>query len=553
MAKRWWKHAILPLAAVALFSIPAPAQEENPQTASGVIRGVVLESGTQQPISGAAVSVAATGAAPLESSAKTTTDAAGAFAISMKMPGRYRVEASKPGYQPPSGPSAAAEVELEERYPDAEVKLLLGHFGALTGSVVDGAGRPLPDLRLQAVHENARAMRFLPFGTEAKTDAEGRFVIASLAPGDYAVEIGPQAAAPDRLLTAFTEADAEKVDQDYERTYWPGGHGAESALPVSAPAGATVDIGTLRIQKIPYYRVHVRIPVAPCDETDSMSVYETVGDPGGGSLNRILLGQAPCGKDILVTGHPSGSFRLFLRIGGENGSSASVPFVIADQNITVTAPLLPDLTVDGAFVIAEGARPPDFTKLSVILRPTDGVIDVLQSQPADSDGKFQIPYVRPVAQTVAVLGLSADHYVKEIRYNGSALSGPTVPLDQGASAPGLAIVLDDKPAAISGHVVAPDGRAVRATVIAVSWPWDGTSPGPSGMAQGDDSGSFLMTGLSPGEYRLIAIPSLSRDLPSVSEAAFERIMEGGAKVELSVGALVNVTLELTALPAPQQP
>jgi hypothetical protein len=550
--KHWWKYAILPLAAITLFSVRVRAQEDASQPASGVIRGVVLESGTQQPISGAAVSVAAASAASLESSAKTTTDAAGAFAISMKMPGRYRVEASKPGYQPPSGPSAAAEVELEERYPDAEVKLLLGHFGALTGSVVDGAGKPLPDLRLQAVHENASAMRFLPFGPEVKTDAEGRFVVSSLAPGNYAIEILPQAPAPDRLLTAFTEADAEKVDQDYERTYWPGGHGAESALPVSAPAGATVDIGTLRIQKIPYYRVHVRIPVAPCDESDSMSVYETSGGPAGGSLNRVLLGQAPCGKDILVTGHPSGSFRLFLRVAGENGSSASVPFVIGDQNITITAPLLPDVTVDGAFVIAEGAQPPDFTKLSVMLLPTDGVMDVLPSQPADSDGKFQIPYVRPVAQTVTVLGLSAGHYVKEVRYNGSALSGSTVPLEQGAIAPALTIVLDDKPAAISGYVVAPEGRAVRPTVIAVTWPWDGTTPGPSGMAQGDASGSFLMTGLTPGEYRVIAIPSLSRDLPAVSEAAFERIMEGGAKVELSVGALVNVTLDLTPLPAPAQ-
>jgi len=532
------------------------AQEDGVQPMRLEIHGVVLESGTDQPIPGAEVSVFAqpSGAAP-ESLAKAATDSAGAFDILMSRPGRYRVEARKSGYEAPgSGPSAVQEVELEERYPLAEVKLCLGHFGALTGKVVDGDGKPIPDLRLDVVRERDRGPRFPPAGPEAKTDADGRFTASGLAPGNYAAEVFPQTGARERILTTFTEADAEKVDLDYERAYWPGGHGAEGALPVAVAGGATVDIGTLRAHKIPYYRVHVRIPVAQCDAGDSMSVFERVRDSiGSGSIQP--LGQAPCDQDILVTGYLPGTYRLVLRVPGEHGSSASVPFVIADGNITVAALLLADVTVDGAVVSAEGAGAPDFTKLSVMLSPADwagGDIiggDIIQPWPVASDGKFQIPYVRPVGQSVSVRGLDATHYVKEIRYNGRALSGSTVPLE-GATAPSLTIVLDDKPAAIAGRVENVSG----AMVIAVKWPVDWSVPGGGGgKAQADANGSFLITGLSPGEYRVIALPALP-DLMGVSQAAIERIFAGAESLDLTSGETLNVTLEPTVLPAqPLQP
>jgi hypothetical protein len=85
----------------------------------------------------------------------------------------------------------------------------------------------------------------------------------------------------------------------------------------------------------------------------------------------------------------------------------------------------------------------------------------------------------------------------------------------------------------------------------VKWPWDFTAPGTVGRSQADAGGSFLITGLSPGEYRVIALLSLPQDLMGVSQAAIEQIMAGGEKLELSPGAFLNVTLEPTVLPAQQ--
>jgi len=66
-------------------------------------------------------------------------------------------------------------------------------------------------------------------------------------------------------------------------------------------------------------------------------------------------------------------------------------------------------------------------------------------------------------------------------------------------------------------------------------------------AQGDEAGKFQLTGLAPGEYRVIALRTLRRDMNS-GTAALERALAAGQKVEVGQNGLQNVTLEVTELP-----
>src|ERR1035438_6488055 len=109
-----------------------------------------------------------------------------------------------------------------------------------------------------------------------------------LAPGEYAVEIQAQAAQEKRVLTQLPGNDATATDRDYEHTYWPGGHGADAALPVTVPSGATVHIGKLRVRKVPYYRVHVRILVAGCEAGEKLHVGESIQNGLGGATMHPL-------------------------------------------------------------------------------------------------------------------------------------------------------------------------------------------------------------------------------------------------------------------------
>lgn len=519
------------------------------------IRGVVLEPGSNVAVPDAEVMLFVQEPGPIklnggwktEPTSKSKTDFAGSFSFSLDKPGAYRVEAKKEGYSAPgtSGASNFVELKLTEAKPVAEARLYLVHPGEITGRVVNEETRePIPNLRLRVVAATVQGgFRF--DGPSATTDADGHFAATSLEPGEYAVEILPQTAPEKRVLTQFTEKDAQTVERDYENTYWPGGHGMDMAISLTLTSGARVDVGVLPVRKVPYYRVHVRIPTSNCEAGDNMYVTESFRSTRGGNVLHGLTA-APCGKDLLVTGFSPGYYRLILRITGrtrENGGTAAVPFSILDKNIEIMAPITPGVAVDGVFLAAEGAKLPDLTKAMIGLRSQDSAGGAESVSPAP-DGRFRFEGVRVADQMVLLSGLGTGNYVKEIRYNGIKVGADIVTLESGDLARTLTIVIDDKPGVITGTVMSGDKPVSQPYVIARKWPPNFSSPTGMAGARGDDAGRFRIAGLAPGEYRVLALRSLD---PSTSNAALERAWSAGKKIEVGPSGLQNVTLEVTDL------
>jgi 5-hydroxyisourate hydrolase-like protein (transthyretin family) len=540
------------VAAALLFTLAAAAQTGAPPPSRVEIRGVVVEPGTNAPVADAEISlfVQAGGAVRInggwkpDESRKARTDYRGAFAMRLDTPGEYRVEPRKTGYL--AGTPDGADVKLTGEKPSAEVRLFLVRPGRLTGTIVDDdTGKPAANLRLHAVQP--RRSGWLPpvEGSEVKTDAEGKFVMANLPPGDYAVEIGLQTDDQQRILTKFTEEDVKAVVPDYEHTFWPGGHGQDSVLPVTLTSGASVNLGVLGVRKVPYYRVHVRATGADCSGGDPVSVSELLQI----SESRLhhLLGRTECGGDLLVTGFAPGSYRLLLNTGRrETWRTASVPFSIADKNLELVASFRSDVTVSGAFTAADGGKLPDLGKVRIGLRGVDTNGSLGDPAVPDSDGRFRLEHVRLVSGMVLVMGLGPPHYVKEVRYNGLLLEGGIVPLDQGALTHSLTVVVDDKSGSIVGTVMSGDQPAGGALVVAVKWPpnFERMLSG-LGHAKADGSGKFQVSGLPPGEYRVIAVKNLPP--PEIGNRTFERALAEGTKVEIGPNGIQSVTLKVTEL------
>jgi hypothetical protein len=532
----------------------ASQQNAGAPTAQPEIRGVVLEPGSNVAVPDAEVSLFVQEPGPIqinggwkaEPSSKSKTDSTGSFNFSLDKPGAYRVEAKKEGYSAPgtSGASNYLELKLTEAKPVAEARLYLVHPGQITGRVVDEETRePIPNVRLRALRSSAQG-RFFPYNPPVTTDADGHFAATSLEPGEYAVEILQQTAAEKRVLTKFTEKDTQTVERDYENTYWPGGHGKDMAIPLTLTSGATVDVGVLRVRKIPYYRVHVRGLVPNCDDGDTLHVTESV--PIGGGVSIGGLASAPCGKELLVTGFAPGTYHLIISISGRTGESgrAILPFSILDKNIELAAPLTPGVDVDGVFLAAEGAKLPDLTKAKIQLRAVDLVGSNEPVSPAP-DGKFRIERVQLDDQMVLITGLGSGNYVKEIRYNGIKVAADIVTLESGDATRTLTVVIDDKPGVIAGAVMSGNKPVSRPFVIARRWPPSiGSSRFGMANARGDDAGRFRIAGLAPGEYRVIALRSL--DQPP-SETEMEAALSAAKKIEVGPSGLQNVTLEVTDL------
>jgi hypothetical protein len=205
--------------------------------------------------------------------------------------------------------------------------------------------------------------------------------------------------------------------------------------------------------------------------------------------------------------------------------------------------------VDGVFLAEDGTKLPDLANTRISLRATDQFsASIGAGMPVlpTPDGKFRIEGVRPVEQTVSIFGLGAGNYVKGIHYNGAAVSGDIVALQGGAMTHKLTIVIDDKPGAITGTVMSGDKPVSRPILIARKWP-PPSVPGPSGMAvaRGDEAGQFRMGGLVPGDYHVIALRSV--DPGTTNEAALERALAAAKKIEVGLGNVLNVTLEVTEL------
>jgi hypothetical protein len=516
------------------------------------VRGVVVEPGTNQPVVDAEVSlfeqqggaVRLNGGWKREASQTVRTDYRGAFTLSIEKVGQYRMEAAKSGYLTREGGAPNfAEVTLTVEKPAAEVRLFLARPGRLTGAVIDDEKRPIANLELSAVQPMNGFL--VSAGAAVKSDANGAFALTNLAPGEYLVKVGPQAPEDRRVIKRFTQADFETVSKDYERTYWPGGHGRESALPVTVSSGGAVNVGALMVRKAPYYRVRVRVPSANCGDEETLQIGEAVIE--GEMSTHHTLGQAPCGKNVLITGFAPGDYRLVLSVDGrtrETRGTASVGFSIVDKNLEIDAPLKLGVTVEGSFVAAEGAKAPDFTKVKVALSQMDHVGFADEDGPAQPDekGMFRFYYVRLVDQGLFVSGVGPGSYVKEIRYNGVALTGDIVALDSGADRHSLTIVTDSNPASIFGAVVSGDQPVSKAAVIARKWPIrkDQLASGLK-SARSDEAGTFQIGGLAPGEYRVIAIRSLT---PGTPNASLERALAAGAKVEVGENGVQHVRLEV---------
>jgi hypothetical protein len=263
------------------------------------------------------------------------------------------------------------------------------------------------------------------------------------------------------------------------------------------------------------------------------------------------LSSAPCGKDLFVTGFSPGSYRLLLSIEGrtaENQGTASIPFSIVDQNIEVIAPLTKGVAIDGILLAEDGTKLPDLAKTRIALHAMDhNAFSMDEGAPASPtpNGKFRLEGVRLVEQMVHILGLGPGNYVKEMRYNGAAVSGDIVTLQSGAMAHKLTIVIDDKPGSITGAVMSGDKPVSRPFVLARKWPpQDTMSPSGMAVARGDDAGQFRIAGLVPGEYHLIALRSVDQ---ATNQSALERALAAAKKTEVGPNNVLNVTLEVTDL------
>ena len=528
----WRGLAISVLAAAALFA-----------QGSYEITGVVLDSVTGQGIAGVTVFLQST---VFETAASpgvyqdAVTDGAGKFRFSIAREGLYQLNVPRAqGYQ---GGNAFARISAGGAA--TQVRLILERTTEAKGIVIDAETRePVVGLGVFLVPLQYRAGRLTASfaGFRINTDAEGRFRELALNGGRYAAHIVPRLwTTSSRHMTAFTEDELQKVDEDYEETYWPGGGGLNATLPQPVAPGVPTDFGTLRARKTTYYRARVRVAPGSCKVSDTFSMALLRVSDG----NRDSSSGLACGREVLLRGLAGGtSYSLSVTSAAQSGDQlryATVSFTVTNANLDLTVTPAPGVDLEGRIVLAEGARswPP---KMRVALQSGRdfSLLSLPRSGAVDAEGRFRFVNVPPGEHMVTVTDLGSAHVLQGVRLAGTrvAVDAP-FRIDWQGKGP-LEIVVDDQPGVITGTVTDGSLTASQPTVFVFPWPLSSSRA----VVVGDAQGKFESPHLRAGEYRVLAIPAGSGE--RIEEpGVLDRLLSRAEKLTLMRGGSINVALAL---------
>jgi hypothetical protein len=552
---------------------PARAQNAvDPLTAS--IQGRVVSADTGAPIRRAEVRAMN----ERNMSRLVTTDGDGRFDLRDLPAGEYRLTASKTGYVSLSygqrRPFEAAEAIKLAQGQKAAANLLLPRAGAIGGRVVDEAGEPLAQTRVQALRSRMveGRRRLQPAGPIDLTDDTGAFRLYGLAPGEYYVSATPRE--PAEPIDAG--GSAGRAFKSTMTTYYPGTGSLEEAVRVavgvSGESRADIQLGSTRAATV------------------SGIVLSADGRPAGDAQISLQSEIVSMGVSAIITGppptavsthsEPDGTFTLpgvppgpyVLQVSVEPDFSSVVP----DQNVGITTPvdlqrLLPagehasmpivvggadiaGLTIttsgggalEGAFVRDSAATQPLPRGLSVqVSSTTHGAVSRMQNAEA---GTFRLLGLRGPVH-LAVSGLPEGWAVKAITIDGGIdVTDQPIEAKNGQTL-NARIVLTDRITEISGTVApasaADTGRRDHSVVVFAVDPEKWRYPSRYlRSVRADEQGAFTISAL-PGDERYLAVAVTYLEEGEGSDPEFlERMRERATAFTLEEGGRRTVDLRV---------
>src|SRR5262245_31709523 len=336
-----------------LVVLMAAVIQQDPQSLTGTIEGVVNRAGTNFPISGARiqVSVATRNFSTPMPFSETTTDGAGRFVFREVPPGPYSIEISGDGYvfgMPPGlNPTFTTRVVVG---PGQRVQLPMSGVQAATirGRVVDAEGHGLPDMPVDILQsgKNAQGQLILRgiLGPGIRTDERGEYEKTMLAPGQYLVR------------TTVDRPDAPKTRVYYPEAIDPAAAGSVelregSEVTADIRVGPAIDVDTYRISgkvlSLPEGSSPAVSILRPSPDLSSNRLYALEGNP-----RTFTESQGGTGK-FEFRGVRSGTYELYATVEIQ-GKEYLAKTVVEVRNVDledIELVLNPGLNIKGRLVI----------------------------------------------------------------------------------------------------------------------------------------------------------------------------------------------------------
>jgi hypothetical protein len=577
---RW--SAVLCLAA--MVSLNAQVRDISAPSGVGVtgrIQGRVVTSGTDpRPVRRAIVTVTGDG---IKDGRSAITDDQGAFVFDALPPGRLLLTATKAAHLPaaygsalPGRPPVAIQLRAGEQR--AGVTLVMYRAAAITGSVRMESGDPAPGVdvvafRLPPPGQNSH---LIPTSSSL-TDDRGIYRIFDLAPGDYVVVGGVK-----RVGTASGDAEmwsARQIDEmlrgleqkdttatptpaepegrfAYAPVYFPNSESPDGAVPFRLQPGderGGVDF-VVRLTRMS------TIEGVLTGDTSLVSAAQFFFNATGVRLQPLLgvtptmsTRITPAGRVFTFAGVPPGNYSVTAHVPGSGARTAHfgrVDVVVNGQDVRgLGMSLQPAFSMTGQVVFAgsTGAKPASLPTASIGLTAANGVGQagagttrmgnpLVPPAVIEADGAFRISGLLPEVYTInARVTTTTGWWLRSAVIDGRDVLDN--PFEVTGDVTGAVLTFSDQRTQLSGRITTDSGAPGDSLFMAV-FPQDRSLWRPQSRritsARADTDGRWVIQGLPPGDYFLVALTDLAPD--ELWDPAFlEPLLAASVRVSLADG------------------
>jgi len=486
----------------------------------------------------------------------TTTDATGQFRIEGVPPGMYSLTITRAGFVAVKGKAEEATITVVAGEDVTGLVYKMEATGVIVGKITEADGDPLQGVTVwvKRVAKSGEPSLDTNGPTEGDAGEEttndlGEYRIANLKAGQYIVQAQAHGMGP---VPDPAEKGKQKDRAIYALTYYPGTLEMRQASPVQVTPGGTA-IANFGVVTSGAYRVSGTVLVEGNPRNMQMFLVsgtgqteaQGLGEGGKFEFQNILpgtyvaqivdMGSAGEGKvptaqtrmiaspivvsDADVTG---------LQLQAEAGGSVNGKVRMGDEEKLDWTKLEVTLVR-----VVEGRELPQMMEIGAL----GGTVGLME------DGSFEFKDVAGATYQVAIVAQSdtfRDYYVKSVTQDGREVT------DTGFRVSGettLDVVMSAKGASIEGTVINSQGQVVAGTTV-VSMPGSGKLGRPDSyqLEKTDASGHFVMRGMNPGTYVVVALDGLQEDVRKAE--FFQKYGEKGVTVDLDEGDRKSITVGL---------
>jgi protocatechuate 3,4-dioxygenase beta subunit len=427
------------------------------------------------------------------------TDEDGRFTFNGIPESKYRLSASKRGFLTQAyeeHDNFSTAIAVGPRLVSENLLFRLTPGAILSGAVMDEAGEPVRQAQIKLFRDqDMEGIRSTQQQGATMTDDRGVYEIADIRPGAYFLSVSAQPwYAKQQHSVPGSGPDNAVLDVAYPTLFYPDVTDADAATPIPVKGGERLQADFILH---PERAMHLRIPMTEAEMRKGYGIslsHSVFGEPenlpvasmtsdGSGAME--IDGLLPGHYDVNVTKNVGGHQTYAHFSADVTDDSAQVSEAENKTNVAVTGN-----------VTSPGSKLPPQSGMALVVMHSRRAYFA----PLDDAGEFKL-IVPP--GTYEVLGQINHHYLAAVSATGASLVGRVLTVKTGAT-PCLQVSVGNSYGQIDGTVMHVGNPSSAAMVLLVP-----DHPRENHILfrrdQSDSDGTFTLSGILPGHYRVVAI------------------------------------------------